>query len=89
MNTVIREKWNSVSPDQVAVHQQHDHPFANPVGILDRDPVIHATEAADDGIFLPLLRDAGINHEAVIVGLDAEDIVRDRRPVPRSGSREP
>ena len=89
MDALICQDRNRIAFDEVAIDQQHDHAFADTVGILYSNLIFRAAETAGDGISLPVLGNAGIDHEAIVVGLDAEDVVRDRCPVPGRRTGEP
>ena len=60
-------------------------------GAGDADGVDSVSPAAGDGkrAAFPRGRQAGVDDQRVVVGLDAEDELRDRVPVPRGGAGEP
>src|SRR5574344_2316877 len=78
-----------VALDRKAV--EHDGPDAllAAVGIYHRDRVLAVAEAARDREALPVLRNARIDDETVVVRTDAEDELRDGVPVPRRRAGEP
>ena len=59
------------------------------IGILHGDDIFRSTELALHRVFFGRLRHAGIDKQSVVVGLDAEDVLRGGEPHPGGGTREP
>ena len=70
--------------DDIAVH---GHGFFNRT--LDVNGVFGAPEAPDAGIFVPVAGDAGLDAQAVIVGVDAEERLGNGEERPGGGARQP
>ena len=74
--------------DGLAIERDALHTLLGAVG-MDGDLVFCLAELAVDGIVGGRLGQTGINADTIVVGLDAEDELRDGVPHPGGGTREP
>ena len=80
--------WNHGSVDSLAVEGDGLHTLLGTIR-MDGDLVLGLTELTVDGIVGGRLWQTGIDADAVVVGLDAEDELGDGVPHPGGGTREP
>ena len=89
MGLSIAEGRQHIAVDLFSVNGHFLHAAADMVRVFDLDLIDRPAEAAADLIAVPGMRDAGIDLQAVPVGLDAEDVVADHIEVPRGGAGQP
>ena len=74
MGLSVAEGRQHIAADLLAVDGHLLHAAADMVGIFDLDVIHRSAEAAADPVAVPGVRHAGINLQAVPVGLDAQDV---------------
>ena len=80
---------HNVAVDRFAVDGDGADSAADAVGVADSDFVFGSAELAGDVQALPCRRDARIDFQALVFGLDAEDELRDGVVVPSGGAGQP
>jgi len=80
---------NQVAVNRPAVERDFFNAFLDPRAIHHPDGERLVPEPAGGGKFLPAGRDAGIDEKAVVIGADAEEILRRRIIRPGCGAGQP
>ena len=67
MNCAIREDWQNVAADWIAVHQDGSSAFAASRSVVEMDVINRAPERATDEGLWQAFRETRVNHETIVV----------------------